>query len=321
MPSNFVNPPSANLNEFLRKNGNNTAHIAIGAYAPQDDGATTGPLFETNAGAATVLTVEEPSTTSEGVNGLFLKVTNNPASIPTSTSPYGAVIDVEYNADGTTGNTAQLGPTGAVVTVNVNSNEVGDKTSAYGLFTQVNNNGNAPIGIMSSIYTNDSTSGTGDLTAEYNGLNQNFYQGSSGTTAEVCGVAVGVDAAAGTVALYQGVKVFGPNMIGGAVTRSYGVWIEECAGNDPENPIVTAYQIYSDGKSPSFFAGPLSASQFGASTIYSAAGTPLPAATTALKGTRAVVSDATTPTFLGAYVSGGAVVAPVLCNGTTWVTA
>jgi hypothetical protein len=57
--------------------------------------------------------------------------------------------------------------------------------------------------------------------------------------------------------------------------------------------------------------------------IYSAAGTPLPAASDALKGARAVVSDATIPTFLGAYVSGGAVMAPVLCTGLSggWVTA
>ena len=57
--------------------------------------------------------------------------------------------------------------------------------------------------------------------------------------------------------------------------------------------------------------------------LYSAAGTALPAASDALKGTRAVVSDATTPTFLGAYVSGGAVIAPVLCIGLSggWVTA
>ncbi len=55
-------------------------------------------------------------------------------------------------------------------------------------------------------------------------------------------------------------------------------------------------------------------------TIYSAAGTPLPAASTALKGARAVVSDATTPTYLGAYTSGGAVVAGVLCTGSAWVT-
>jgi hypothetical protein len=55
--------------------------------------------------------------------------------------------------------------------------------------------------------------------------------------------------------------------------------------------------------------------------IYSAAGTPLPAASSALKGARAIVSDATLPTFLGAYVSGGAVVSPVICNGSGWVTA
>lgn len=54
--------------------------------------------------------------------------------------------------------------------------------------------------------------------------------------------------------------------------------------------------------------------------LYSAAGTPLPAATSGLKGARAVVSDATLPTYLGAYVSGGAVVAGVICTGAGWVT-
>lgn len=54
--------------------------------------------------------------------------------------------------------------------------------------------------------------------------------------------------------------------------------------------------------------------------IYSAAGTPLPAASNALKGAVAVVSDATTPTYLGAYVSGGAVLAQVICTGSGWVT-
>jgi hypothetical protein len=56
--------------------------------------------------------------------------------------------------------------------------------------------------------------------------------------------------------------------------------------------------------------------------IYSVAGTPLPAASDALKGATAVVSDATTPTYLGAYVGGGAVFARVLCTGLSggWVT-
>jgi hypothetical protein len=57
--------------------------------------------------------------------------------------------------------------------------------------------------------------------------------------------------------------------------------------------------------------------------LYSAAGTPLPAASDALKGATAIVSDATLPTYGGAYTSGGAVIARVLCTGLSggWVTA
>ncbi|HEY1646120.1 MAG TPA: hypothetical protein VGF75_07220, partial [Candidatus Saccharimonadales bacterium] len=57
-----------------------------------------------------------------------------------------------------------------------------------------------------------------------------------------------------------------------------------------------------------------------AGVLYSAAGTALPTCVTGLKGQSAVVIDATSPTYLGAYVPSGAVVAPVLCNGTIWVT-
>jgi hypothetical protein len=56
------------------------------------------------------------------------------------------------------------------------------------------------------------------------------------------------------------------------------------------------------------------------SVIYSAAGTAIPACNAARNGGRTVVSDATTPTFLGTYTSGGAVESPVMCNGTNWVT-
>lgn len=66
---------------------------------------------------------------------------------------------------------------------------------------------------------------------------------------------------------------------------------------------------------------PVAAPYVQAKTIYSAAGTPLPAASVALKGARATVSDATTPTFLATYASGGAVICPVFCDGTNWLTA
>lgn len=55
-------------------------------------------------------------------------------------------------------------------------------------------------------------------------------------------------------------------------------------------------------------------------TIYSAAGIPLPTASTHLKGFEAVVSDATAPTYMGLYVSGGTVTCPVICDGTNWYT-
>ena len=54
--------------------------------------------------------------------------------------------------------------------------------------------------------------------------------------------------------------------------------------------------------------------------IYSAAGTALPSCVSGITGQEAVVSDATSPTFLGTYTSGGSVKSPVLCNGSSWVT-
>jgi hypothetical protein len=54
--------------------------------------------------------------------------------------------------------------------------------------------------------------------------------------------------------------------------------------------------------------------------LYSAAGTPLPSCAVGIKGEQAVVSDATLPTYMGAYTSGGAITAAVICsyNGTTY---
>jgi hypothetical protein len=54
--------------------------------------------------------------------------------------------------------------------------------------------------------------------------------------------------------------------------------------------------------------------------LKSAAGTPLPTCNAAHNGSTNIVSDATSPTYLGTYTSGGAVESPVFCNGTNWVT-
>lgn len=64
----------------------------------------------------------------------------------------------------------------------------------------------------------------------------------------------------------------------------------------------------------------ISAPRIQSSILYSVAGTALPSCTSALKGTQAMVSDATSPTFLGTYAGSGGVSSPVVCNGTNWVT-
>jgi hypothetical protein len=67
--------------------------------------------------------------------------------------------------------------------------------------------------------------------------------------------------------------------------------------------------------------GRLDVSQWGVLTIYSAAGTALPACAAGTNGVSAIVSDAVTPTFRGAYTSGGGgVMARVLCVSPTWIT-
>ena len=58
--------------------------------------------------------------------------------------------------------------------------------------------------------------------------------------------------------------------------------------------------------------------------LYSAAGRALPGCNLSNKGRQQVVSDATTPTWMGAYVSGGLITVGVICSydGTnyTWLT-
>lgn len=57
--------------------------------------------------------------------------------------------------------------------------------------------------------------------------------------------------------------------------------------------------------------------------LYSAAGTPLPTCVSGLRGADYTVIDATTPTYMGAYTSGGLITARVICsyNGTSYAWA
>ncbi len=57
-----------------------------------------------------------------------------------------------------------------------------------------------------------------------------------------------------------------------------------------------------------------------ASFLYSTAGTALPHPTSVPAGTEATVSDASSPTYMGAYSGGGGVTCRVITDGTTWYT-
>lgn len=73
-------------------------------------------------------------------------------------------------------------------------------------------------------------------------------------------------------------------------------------------------------------AGPITTPATIPGTLYSAAGTTLPTCAVGIQGEQAVVSDATTPTYMGAYTPGGDITAAVICsyNSTTttysWLT-
>jgi hypothetical protein len=87
---------------------------------------------------------------------------------------------------------------------------------------------------------------------------------------------------------------------------------------------ITNCTLVSGYQGPTIFYGQVSSDRIDARTLYSAAGTPLPTCSSTYKGSRAVVSDATTPTYMGAYASGGGITTEVICsyNGTTysWMT-
>lgn len=60
--------------------------------------------------------------------------------------------------------------------------------------------------------------------------------------------------------------------------------------------------------------------KFNPGILYSAAGTTLPSCASGIQGEQAVVSDATSPTYMGAYTSGGTITTAVICSydGTTY---
>jgi len=85
--------------------------------------------------------------------------------------------------------------------------------------------------------------------------------------------------------------------------------------------ILTAGEVALLGSGGVVTQSPFLVIQSSTGALYNAATNPLPDPTTVPPGAQAAVSDATLPTYMGAYVGGGAVVCSVISDGATnWFT-
>jgi hypothetical protein len=124
--------------------------------------------------------------------------------------------------------------------------------------------------------------------------------------------------AAGMNLYRDGVAVAANSCVAPQFTTSGAVYVDSSTpcGNSPYGPNAGTSIFSSVG-----LTAP-KATIFGTATVnsilprilYSAAGTALPTCNAGINGETAVVSDATTPTYMAAYASGGAITTAVICS-------
>lgn len=161
------------------------------------------------------------------------------------------------------------------------------------------------------------------LTANQTG--QIYWEGYTGTILWNMAVASGQFQLLDSVANIRRL-LMAPN---GLTNMNSGAGANDVQINATANSGTTGLSVWNGGATPTKVggingAGIMSGNAVLPVTLYSAAGTALPACTAGIKGEQATVSDATAPTYMGAYTSGGAITAAVICsyNGTTysWLT-
>jgi hypothetical protein len=268
--------------------------------------------------------IEETSTDPNYQNGLYVGLTLNPSdNTGTNSGAIGGYFNVTLkgtNFVAASGDVSDgiFGSWSSVV-----SQLNGDVTEAPGQL----------FGSVSGVYH----TGTGELFSTFGMAIDSFNQ-SSGTIDTLDGAVINAgNSGTGNVGIFNGLDVFfigGGN--GGATTTANMIHVNVPGNsNDPVGTLVglqideqaatgitNAYQIKSDGVSPSVFAGPISLPYTQAQTVYSATGTALPSAATAGVGARAFVSDSTAAavgSFGAPYVGSGTHKVPVYSDGTSWL--
>lgn len=123
---------------------------------------------------------------------------------------------------------------------------------------------------------------------------------------------------------YGAAHQFGDPLSGSATSfvwsaaLTFNDWISSTGTNPAGGPTMLAPGV--QGVITTKVTTPVQQSNF----LYSAAGTPVPTCNAAALGEELIVSDATAPTYMAAYTSGGAITAKVLCsyNGSSysWLT-
>lgn len=294
----------------------NGTHLAFGS-ATIDGGVTATPNDGTPLPAASVLCISETSTNANLENGISVSMTLNPVTPPTNVATGALLIS---NAEGNNWNGS--GVSGMLAYGTWNGSGTG--ASAFGLLLGVEfaavHTGSGEITYSTGAFFGTVNAGSG--TIDLAGGSQPYVTNTgTGTVTAANIVDPSFLSVSGTTVTLHMINVESPALSGSAaVTTGVGVFIDEqgVAG------VTTPYQIYSTGISPSYFAGSVAVPYILPQTIYSAAGTPLPVAAAGLKGAVAIVSDATTPTYMTAYTSGGTITCQVICSfdGATysWLT-
>jgi hypothetical protein len=159
----------------------------------------------------------------------------------------------------------------------------------------------------------------GDYSGYFQGAGLQLYTPSSGLfSGDAIGIRASAAATGGANQSANSIGYYG-NYWTGSVSANDSWTVAQVFGTG-SNPTSTFKFLHTGSPGVAAVAVPMSAP----SVIFSAAGTALPTCAFALNGDEAVVSDATTPTYMAAYTSGGLVTAKVICsyNGTTysWLT-
>ena len=249
--------------------------------------------------------------------------------------PLGAQVSISGTSGGSVkiggGTVSSAGLTTGVYPIASATQQLSDGMIDYGhtvtdyLTINATNTANTALDVKTSSGFTLTDAGTG---SEQNGISLNEQGGGAILLSSTGPNGISLQSSTATIQMYSplGILITGPTTsTPGAINLFHGI--------TPPTPIVDSVQItvpdvvtaYSVTLPGAQGTGCLTndgsgKTSWSAATIYSVAGTPLPTCNAGAKGIQLVVSDATLPTFLGTYSGSGAVVSPVMCNGTNWVT-